>query len=407
MVDRCGQPPVAEKWMRSAERLLKIRGEYGAGGHELREAGLVTHVDGAARLDVGRVVSTGSTRQTIECVEQAILRCSPEAGRRNSVIIATFSVHSPMICSSRLQAVGATMSLPWRRAALTAVLSAGCVVAGVLVAVPAQAAPVEAGTVTLTSEPGDFIGAGGTYAYSVAGGDVLFVGSSRVAADDPVNGVAVDVEAANGDRWRLSFAAPTGQPLVVGDYPGAARIQDAGVPGLDVNGNGRGCNTVVGSFTVTDAVYGLNGYVQTFAVSFEQHCDGDAAALRGQVRIDNPANPAPTTIGVTVAKRGTVDRTGTSVTVEGAVICSRAVQVDVDVEVTQTVGAETVFGHFFPSVSCTPGAKVPWQATVLREVASPFQRGTATVQASAFAFDPVFGTPITAEAVTVVRLRRA
>ena len=299
------------------------------------------------------------------------------------------------------------MSLPWRRAALTALLSAGCVVAGVVVAVPAQATPVEAGSVTMTSEPGDFIGVGGTYAYSVAAGDVLLVRSTRVAVDDPVNGVAVDVEAANGDRWSLSFAAPTGQPLVVGDYPGAARMQDAEVPGLDVNGNGRGCNTVVGSFRVTDAVYGLNGYVQTFAVSFEQHCDGDAAALRGQVRIDNPANPAPTTIGVTVAKRGTVDRTGTSVTVEGAVICSRAVQVDVDVEVTQTVGAETVFGHFFPSVFCTPGAKVPWQATVLREVATPFQRGTATVQASAFAFDPVFGTPITAEAVTVVRLRRA
>jgi hypothetical protein len=184
------------------------------------------------------------------------------------------------------------MPLLWRRAALTAVLSAGCVVAGVLVAVPAQAAPVEAGAVTLTSEPGDFIGAGGTYAYSVAAGDVLFVASSRVAADDPVNGVAVDVEAANGDRWRLSFAAPTGQPLVAGDYPGAARSQATGVPGLDVSGFSRGCNTVVGSFTVTDAVYGLNGYVQTFAVSFEQHCDGDAAALRGQVRIDNPANPA-------------------------------------------------------------------------------------------------------------------
>jgi hypothetical protein len=299
------------------------------------------------------------------------------------------------------------MPLLWRRAALTAVLSAGCVVAGVLVAVPAQAAPVEAGAVTLTSEPGDFIGAGGTYAYSVAAGDVLFVASSRVAADDPVNGVAVDVEAANGDRWRLSFAAPTGQPLVAGDYPGAARSQATGVPGLDVSGFSRGCNTVVGSFTVTDAVYGLNGYVQTFAVSFEQHCDGDAAALRGQVRIDNPANPAPTTIGVTVAKRGTVDRTGSSVRVQGAVTCSRAVQVEVDVEVTQPVGAETVFGHSFPSVSCTPGAEVPWQATVLREVATPFQRGTATVQASAFALDPVFGTPITAEAVAVVRLRRA
>jgi hypothetical protein len=280
-------------------------------------------------------------------------------------------------------------------------------VAGVLVAVPAQAAPVEAGTVTLTSEPGDFIGAGGTYAYSVAGGDVLFVGSSRVAADDPVNGVAVDVEAANGDRWRLSFAAPTGQPLVAGDYPGAARFQDVGVPGLDVNGNGRGCNTVVGSFTVSEAVYGPNGYVQTLAVSFEQHCDGDAAALRGEVRIDNPPAPPPTEIGVTVAKHGTVDRTGSFVTVEGRVTCSRAVQVNVDVDITQLVGGETVFGNSLASVSCTPGTKVPWQATVAREVATPFQRGTATAEASAFAFDPVFGTTITADAVTGVRLRRA
>jgi hypothetical protein len=53
------------------------------------------------------------------------------------------------------------MSLLRRRAALTAVLSAGCV-AGVLVAVPAEATPVEAGSVTMTSEPGDFIGLGGS-----------------------------------------------------------------------------------------------------------------------------------------------------------------------------------------------------------------------------------------------------
>ena len=298
------------------------------------------------------------------------------------------------------------MSLPWRRAAATAVLSVSCLAAGVLVAAPAQAAPVEAGSVSLTSEPGDFVGAGGTYAYSVAAGDALFVSSTRVAVDDPVNGVAVDVEAANGDRWRLSFAAPTGQPLVAGDYPGAARFQDVGVPGLDVNGLSRGCNTVVGSFTVAEAVYGVNGYVQTFAVSFEQHCDGDAAALRGEVRIDNPANPAPTAIGVSVAKRGTVDPTGSFVTVQGQVTCSRMVQVQVDVKVTQVVGGETVFGESFPTVVCTPGSGVPWQATVVREVATPFQRGTASVQASGFALDPVFGTPVTADASAVVRLRQ-
>jgi hypothetical protein len=66
-----------------------------------------------------------------------------------------------------------------------------------------------------------------------------------------------------------------------------------------------------------------------------------------------------------------------------------------------------VFGGSLASVSCTPGATVPWPATVVREVATPFQRGLATVSASAFAFDPVYGTTITADAATVVRLRRA
>ena len=294
------------------------------------------------------------------------------------------------------------MSRTWRTAAV--VLAAA---GGLLAAAPAHAIPATAGSVALTSEPGDYVGAGGTYGYSVAAGDVLHVRSTRDSVEQPVNAVHVDVEAANGDRWTMSFSAPSGQPLAVGTYAGAARFAGAGVPGLSVSGNGRGCNTVAGSFTVTEAVFAAAGYVQTFAVSFEQHCDGDPAALRGDVRIDNGPPPPPLGIAVTVDPRGRVHRTGDVVTVGGQVTCDRAVQVGVETEVSQVVDGQTVFGRSFAAVSCTPGAGTRWEVTVLRETVTVFRRGDATVRATASAYDEVYGTSVTAEALRTVRLRRA
>ena len=49
------------------------------------------------------------------------------------------------------------------------------------------------------------------------------------------------------------FAAPAGQALVPGDYEGAQRFdfRSPGTPGVDVFGNGAGCNTISGSSTST------------------------------------------------------------------------------------------------------------------------------------------------------------
>ena len=61
-------------------------------------------------------------------------------------------------------------------------------------------------------------------------------------------------------------------------------FQPAGVPGLAVAGDGRGCNVLTGSFQVLQAVYGPGNTLVAFDAIFEQHCEGATPALRGQIR---------------------------------------------------------------------------------------------------------------------------
>ena len=79
----------------------------------------------------------------------------------------------------------------------------------------------------------------------------------------------------------LTFAAPPGDVLAPGTYSNAARYPFNGTsPGLSVIGNGRGCNTITGSFTVTEIGFSpVDGSLASFGVTFTQHCEGAAPAL--------------------------------------------------------------------------------------------------------------------------------
>ena len=72
-----------------------------------------------------------------------------------------------------------------------------------------------------------------------------------------------------------------------GTYTGATRwpFQAAGIPGLDVSGDGRGANMVAGQFTVTQAVYDASGNVVSFAASFTQYGDGSSAGAHRPGRL--------------------------------------------------------------------------------------------------------------------------
>jgi hypothetical protein len=191
------------------------------------------------------------------------------------------------------------MKMLWRRCVLAAALSLTAAVGGLLVAGTAHAQTVATGSLSFSGNPGDYISQGKSYSYSTSHGDALDVSSSTGST------VSISVNAYNGDWWTLDFDAPgtpdrpvPGQPAVLapGTYTGAHRYPFNGNgPGLDLSGEGRGCNELTGSFTIIKAVFGPQGHVQTFDATFEQHCEGGSPAARGEIHISNPPSPPQAT----------------------------------------------------------------------------------------------------------------
>lgn len=144
-------------------------------------------------------------------------------------------------------------------------------------------AQAQVNSLSLASDPGDFVGQGQT---------LFLVPDSGITATGTSTGGVVEILffTSSGEFWFLDFAAPAGQPLVAGTYPNAALFpfEAPGQPGLNISGDGRSCNTATGSFTVTEIRYLGNGNVGSLDATFEQHCDGAAPALRGEIKFNAP-----------------------------------------------------------------------------------------------------------------------
>ncbi|WHT18747.1 hypothetical protein N8J89_37525 [Crossiella sp. CA-258035] len=127
------------------------------------------------------------------------------------------------------------------------------------------------------SDPGDYIGGGVTKAYS--GSTTVFTMGGTVA-----NGLSLGVSGQR-DGWHVELAAPRGESLKVGKYLDAQRsaFREDGHPGIDIGGNGRGCNKISGSFEITELVTNPDGTVKALAATVEQHCEGGTPALRATI----------------------------------------------------------------------------------------------------------------------------
>jgi hypothetical protein len=90
--------------------------------------------------------------------------------------------------------------------------------------------------------------------------------------------------------WDLYFdASKLANPVLSTQvYENAQRwpFQNAGYPGLDVGGDGRGCNTVTGKFQIEELVTD-GSTLKAFTATFEHHCEGATPALRGCVHFEN------------------------------------------------------------------------------------------------------------------------
>ncbi|HEY4819030.1 MAG TPA: Calx-beta domain-containing protein [Candidatus Acidoferrum sp.] len=141
----------------------------------------------------------------------------------------------------------------------------------------------------LNSQSGDYIGGGITQTFTP--------GDGTFAVNPTYNGGAqVSFQTPNfSSWWYLDFGPPSGQALKVGEYEGAQRFafHSPTRPGIDVSGNGRGCNTIAGRFLVSDITFAPNGSIQTLAVDFEQHCEGATPALSGSVRYNSIVSVVP------------------------------------------------------------------------------------------------------------------
>ncbi|NEA99304.1 hypothetical protein [Streptomyces sp. SID13726] len=273
---------------------------------------------------------------------------------------------------------------------------------GLLAGTEAHALPVTEGSFSFSGDEGDYISGGGSYAYT-ASQDRM-----NVSADTANKAVSVSVDGANGDWWTLDLAAPSGQVLKPGTYTGATRypFNEGAEPGLSLSGNGRGCNQLTGTFTVSAVEFGPQGYVKKLDAAFEQHCEGGTPAARGEIHIENPAPPAELGLGLDIALNGTASSLNGKATFHGTVSCNKPVQVTVAGDVTQVKKRDLIRGSYSTSVSCTPGAPVAWTGTAVPTGSVPFQKGDVEVEGRATATDPDYGRAVTVSETVAVRLTR-
>lgn len=146
----------------------------------------------------------------------------------------------------------------------------------------------ESSRIAVQSEPGDYIGQGREFTYTLA--------DAVVTVTAP--GARLSLGISGDETWHADFQLPNSMSQIVpGYYPGVTRypFHDPVVGGLTWYGEGRGCNTLTGWFAVDHATY-AGGVLTAAIIRFEQHCEGGARALYGTIRwsaSDPLAPPGP------------------------------------------------------------------------------------------------------------------
>ena len=129
-------------------------------------------------------------------------------------------------------------------------------------------------SLTLVSDPGDWIGEGRTYRY---GPEYFYWFNSYKPSY------------LRGDlarTWGFKFEDPTGAPIVAKTYADAVESGGGSGPIMEVSGGPslHACASVSGSFTVHEITHGPYEEIRTLALSFVQHCDRGIPALRGTLK---------------------------------------------------------------------------------------------------------------------------
>jgi hypothetical protein len=143
------------------------------------------------------------------------------------------------------------------------------------------AAHAQVTSLSLFSDPGDFVGGGQNAFFTPADGSF----STQVSAGGNVISVNF-VGQQPGVFWNLRFAACCGSPLVL---PGEYFVFGPFDPGMLISGDGRSCDILTGDFDIRQLSFNSDGSVASLDVIFVQQCEGEAPALSGEIRFNATA----------------------------------------------------------------------------------------------------------------------
>src|SRR5205085_12350909 len=146
--------------------------------------------------------------------------------------------------------------------------------------------PPSPNDVRLESDVGDYIGGGQSYNYTQANASITVTASGGHLSI----GIAGD-QGGSGD-----FQMPSAlNQLEPGNYTGLQRypFNDPAKGGLSWYGEGRGCNTLSGSFSVDSVSYTASS-LTALDLRFEQHCEGGTPALPGTIHCEAGASTLTT-----------------------------------------------------------------------------------------------------------------
>jgi hypothetical protein len=146
---------------------------------------------------------------------------------------------------------------------------------------PPGAVPATGDYLYFESSPGDFIGQGRTELYTVPASTLAITEASGVVR------LRVDRD---DSWWELRVTGPDAQWLLLpglyadlGRYPFHNPVEG----GLDLSGEGRGCNRLAGAFAVDQVTY-ENDWLQSVEIRFVQRCEETGPPLYGAMRWTRP-----------------------------------------------------------------------------------------------------------------------
>jgi hypothetical protein len=181
---------------------------------------------------------------------------------------------------------------------------------------PAMSGAVVGG-MYLDGEAGDAVVDGKTLIFAL--GDSTFTPPTATTSELTFTATRIPSCAADC-TFTVNVAAPTGGTLAAGTYEDAREVASADHPKLSVYGSSQSCTVINGRFIVDTYTAGPPA---KFTIRFEQHCDGDTAALFGGVTFEDSGTPyrarslsaqaldfGSTRIGTPVTKQLTITNNG-------------------------------------------------------------------------------------------------